>query len=202
MMAAIRGGSAGPLPQRSLWIDATRLARRYQSERQRRHGGHREREEQARGIHTDRLRNSSGQRAGGQRRECERGPRGDHKPGGGATCRQDEAFDDELADETSAAGTERRTHRKLATTSDAAGHQQPGEIQTGDCKHRRHNRHQQPQSGTRFSHEMLVQAGDEHRHSFIDAILRSERGGDHVHFSLRRSDGDTGAQAAVALEGA
>src|SRR5439155_27122124 len=124
------------------------------------------------------------------------------QPGGGATCRQHEAYDDELTDETSAAGAERRTHGELATTTDAAVHQEPGEIQAGDCKHRRYNRHQQPQSGTCLSDEMVVQKGDEDAHPFIDAILRSERGGDHVHFSLRRGDGDTGVQATVALEGA
>ena len=59
--------------------------------------------------------------------------------------RQHEALDDQLPDQTSAAGAERRAQRELAAAAHTARHQQAGEIHTRDDEHRRDNRHQQPQ---------------------------------------------------------
>jgi hypothetical protein len=141
-MTAIRGRSPSPFPQRSLWIEVARLARRYQAESQRRRRGNHNRKDQRTHIQPDWLRRSSRQRARGQRREPLRGPIGDRNPGGSGTCRQHEAFDDHLAHETSATGTECRTERQLAATADTSGHQQPREIHAGDREHQSDNRHQ------------------------------------------------------------
>ena len=55
MMPAIGGASPALLPQRGLRFDAAGLPRGHEPEDERRDGGHHEREDQARGIETDRL---------------------------------------------------------------------------------------------------------------------------------------------------
>ena len=202
MMTTIRSGSPSLSPQHRLRIDATRLPRRHQAEGQRRRGRHHECEEQAARIQTDRLGSSSGPRARGQGRERVGGPKGDHDPGCPATRREHGAFDDELSDETSSTGTERRTHGKLAATTDTPGHQEPGDIRARDCEHDRYDRHQQPERGAGISHEELVEPGDEHPHPFIEAVLLSERRRDRCHLRPRGIEAGAGGQAAVALESA
>jgi hypothetical protein len=158
MVTTIGRATARALLQRIVWIGTTRVSCGHQAKGERCGAGDDERKQQACRIEADRHGGSPRQCTGGQRDQSLRGPQGDHEPGGAAARRQHEALEQELSDETSAAGAKRRAERQLAAPGNAACHQEPRQIHAGDSQHRRHHRHQQPQAGACLSDQILVQA--------------------------------------------
>ena len=106
MLPAIGRTSPRALPECHLGLDAAGLPRGKEPEDDRGHGGDQEREDQAGGFEADRLDAADGQRARGQRHQGEHAPVGEDEPGGAAQRREHEAFDDQLPDQTAAAGAE------------------------------------------------------------------------------------------------
>ncbi|HEY6214273.1 MAG TPA: hypothetical protein VIW45_18390 [Vicinamibacterales bacterium] len=101
----------------------------------------------------------------GQFDGTERGEQGDapvreQKSAGAAERREQEAFGQQLADDTIAAGAERRTNRNLAFASGTACEQQVCHVGARDQQHERHGAGEEQQRGAVFVRELVVQRDD------------------------------------------
>ena len=118
-------------------------------------------------------------RGRGQQRRGAGAPRRQGQPGDAAQCAQDQALGQELADQPSPAGSERRPDGELALPRGAGGQQQVGQVGAGDEQHDADGRSEHQQAAPRSSHHRLEQRRHPHRLAVVAGReLLLQAGGD------------------------
>ena len=115
--------------------------------------------------------------------ECEsQGPRG---------RRQQQGLNQQLADQTRAARTERAAHGELLTARRSARQQQVGHVDAGDQEHRDYRRAKQSDGRTHVTDQVLAQRDHFRAHALVRArVLLLDDRGDRIHLRLRLFDRD------------
>ena len=107
---------------------------------------------------------------GSQRADAAQSERGDRQPERPADDRQQQAFGEQLPDDSPVRGAERGPHRHLLAPPDRARQQQVGDVRAGDQQHEADGRHQHDQRSPHVADHLLAQRHDAEREAAVRRI--------------------------------
>jgi hypothetical protein len=191
LMRAVGRGRAGSDPRRRR--PARGLHRRKDAEQQRRQERRHTRERQDRHDEPD-VRDARKDPWAHRAQQIQQ-PRRQKDAGDGSRRIENERLDDELPDQSSAAGAERRAHQHFRTAHGEARQQQARDVAARDQEHEEDRREQQVQRITNAPHRLLGERReDERRVPVRPGIRLPERPGDRSQFRRRGVARDTRIQ--------